>query len=41
MVSKNVAINIGIASLFTDADVPEVTLFPEKVELLTLFLGDF
>jgi hypothetical protein len=26
MVSKNVAINIGIANLFTDADVPPVYL---------------
>jgi hypothetical protein len=31
MVSKNVAINIGIANLFTDADVQSDHIIPEKV----------
>jgi hypothetical protein len=35
MVSKNVAINIGIANLFTDADV-QSDYIPEKVGYLPL-----
>jgi hypothetical protein len=30
MVSKNVAINIGIANLFTDADVQSDYIIPER-----------
>jgi hypothetical protein len=36
MVSKNVAINIGIANLFTDADVQSDYIIPEKVGYLPL-----
>jgi hypothetical protein len=36
MVSKNVAINIGIANLFTDADVQSDYIFPERVGYLPL-----
>jgi hypothetical protein len=38
MVSKNVAINIGIANLFTDADVQSVYNFREKVVPLGVLL---
>jgi hypothetical protein len=43
MVSKNVAINIGIANLFTDADVQSDYIISEKVgylllEVLLMFL---
>jgi hypothetical protein len=36
MVSKNVAINIGIANLFTDADVQSDYIISEKVGYLPL-----
>jgi hypothetical protein len=35
MVSKNVAINIGIANLFTDADVQSDYIIPESRVLAT------
>jgi hypothetical protein len=40
MVSKNVAINIGIANLFTDADVQSY-IISEKVGILATAGGAF